>query len=534
LNDIPVNVLVELFMGTAVKAYRAMWKIVAVILTLFLVGCAEQGSAWRGVSLMREISQTTVRCRSVLSSVDHAVAKFQVGDAEARRIPGFSHLRVNRFLAYLGRRFGQSPSGPHFRTWVARLRQLDDRAIRIEIANLPGSAQRKLSVRPVGNRASIERIADTYGACARTAVSRQLATAESRRRLVGAARVADDYSDVAQLAGFFPLTSVPIALGWRRWKDKHLSSFRRSAERLPVRGRLIEWRPGLQSRSALTARRVRAIVERSRDRALGIPEPKGRDRKRLFAAFAPIWQVDVTGQYDRIGHPAWHDNGKSIAINRKRPVVFTRISHAVVDHRILLQLNYSIWFSERPRASPLDALGGNLDGVIWRVTLSPSGRPMIYDSIHACGCYHFLFPVKGSKPVQQWRPNSKLKEVPAILPGLPAPRAEQRVLLRLATATHYLQGIAVVDRASTRQAQLPYQFVDDDALRSLPRAYGGRRSLFGSDGLVAGTERLERFFLWPTGVRSPGAMRQWGHHAIAFAERRHFDDPLLFDQIFKK
>jgi hypothetical protein len=62
---------------------------------------------------------------------------------------------------------------------------------------------------------------------------------------------------------------------------------------------------------------------------------------------------------------------------------------------------------------------------------------------------------------------------------------------------------------------------------------GGRRSLFDPDGLVAGSERGERWLFWPMGVREPGAMRQWGHHATAFVGRRHFDDPDMMDRYFE-
>ena len=74
---------------------------------------------------------------------------------------------------------------------------------------------------------------------------------------------------------------------------------------------------------------------------------------------------------------------------------------------------------------------------------------------------------------------------------------------------------------------------DYDALRSLP-ANGRYRSLFGTHGLIAGTERTERFLLWPMGIRSPGAMRQWGRHATAFVGRRHFDDAFLIDYLFER
>ncbi len=72
-----------------------------------------------------------------------------------------------------------------------------------------------------------------------------------------------------------------------------------------------------------------------------------------------------------------------------------------------------------------------------------------------------------------------------------------------------------------------------DILRSLPTA-DGYHSLFGRYGLIAGTERPERFLLWPMGIRSPGAMRQWGRHATAFVGRRHFDDAFLIESLFTR
>ena len=56
--------------------------------------------------------------------------------------------------------------------------------------------------------------------------------------------------------------------------------------------------------------------------------------------------------------------------------------------------------------------------------------------------------------------------------------------------------------------------------------------MFDQNGVGIGTERLERFILWPTGVLSPGAMRQWGRQAVAFVGTRHFDDPFFMDKIF--
>lgn len=38
----------------------------------------------------------------------------------------------------------------------------------------------------------------------------------------------------------------------------------------------------------------------------------------------------------------------------------------------------------------------------------------------------------------------------------------------------------------------------------------------------------------PMGVADPGAMRQWGHHAIAFVGRRYFDQANLIESYFRR
>jgi hypothetical protein len=95
--------------------------------------------------------------------------------------------------------------------------------------------------------------------------------------------------------------------------------------------------------------------------------------------------------------------------------------------------------------------------------------------------------------------------------------------------------VAVV--ADDPERGVPYELRDENDLRVLPwpneSAPRGTRSAYGPDALIAGTERSERFFAWPTGIESVGQMRQWGHHATALVGRRYFDDPDLFDRYFE-
>ena len=106
----------------------------------------------------------------------------------------------------------------------------------------------------------------------------------------------------------------------------------------------------------------------------------------------------------------------------------------------------------------------------------------------------------------------------------------QRMVLHINSGNHYLRGLSVSDDKTERQ--INYDLLPMDGLRSLPAPGGGRRSLYDQNGLIAGSERGERWLLWPMGIRSPGAMRQWGTHATAFVGRRHFDDPYLIDNAF--
>jgi hypothetical protein len=116
--------------------------------------------------------------------------------------------------------------------------------------------------------------------------------------------------------------------------------------------------------------------------------------------------------------------------------------------------------------------------------------------------------------------------VPAVLPAL---HAAQRVVVRVASRTHYVTGI----RADSADGGIAYRLVDDNDLRALPAGEQVTRSAFGPDGIVPGTERGERFLFWPMGIDNAGAMRQWGIHATAFIGRRHFDDADLIERRFE-
>ncbi|MDQ2695366.1 MAG: hypothetical protein M3Z21_08305, partial [Pseudomonadota bacterium] len=212
-------------------------------------------------------------------------------------------------------------------------------------------------------------------------------------------------------------------------------------------------------------------------------------------------------------------------VDPAQPVAYRYLSFTRWRGEVLAQLNYVVWFAERPRRGPLDILGGPLDGLVWRVTLDAAGRPLVYDSIHPCGCYHLFFPSLELRP----RPGVwELPEPPMIPQYAPRLAPGRRIVVRVESGTQYIQRV-YADAVAEGTA---YSLRDYRDLYRLPDG-SVRRSLFAADGLVPGTARRERFLLWPMGIPSPGAMRERGRHAVAFVGRRHFDDPRLLESLFQ-
>jgi hypothetical protein len=349
-----------------------------------------------------------------------------------------------------------------------------------------------------------------------------LADPSSRAALIERGRVPDDYSVTSRVLGLYAITRIPFGWGIRQYQTEVRSTFERDLP-LPPGVRLLRSSPPTPE---TTREAVASIIARASSNPLGIPEISDRDLEALYAAYAPQLEIEVAGDYDRFGALYWKDGVTVPAVDSSTPRVYRQSAWTRYRGRTLLQLVYTIWFSERPVAAGGDILAGPLDGVTWRVTLAPDGEPLVYDTIHPCGCYHMFFPTPRASPVSSADDDVEFMFSPQALPRI---EAGQHARLRIATGTHYVERVSAVSRA---EESTVYRFAEYDELRSLPRPEGGRASVFAADGLIAGTERPERFLFWPMGIASAGSMRQWGRHATAFVGRRHFDDPDLLEKRF--
>jgi hypothetical protein len=447
-------------------------------------------------------------CADFFAALDKRASESQALDPGAFRVEGHPYLRTNRFLASFSSDAVADRAA--FAAWVDRMQTLDQEARRHEIANLPaaagpGNSEAELNARVAG--------------CGNHLKAAEFQDAESRLALREKTRVPDEYLTLPRVLGLYPLTSLLVSNGVQNWHSVARESFSTDP---PAGWRVIRYGPerstGLPDKSPIVASAERDI--------LGIPVYSPTDLEALFWMHAPVWEVRTEAEYDRIGAPVWTPEGV-IDIDTGQPVTYTLLSFTRFGREILTQLNYIIWFPARPKEHALDIYGGLLDGVNYRVTLDRNGNPLLYETIHNCGCYYEAYPT-GRLRVRE---KIDYAEPPLILKAPELTRSNDRVVVAMETRTHYVRHLYPISRGFHPE-MATYSLSDYDALRSLPDPKGGRRSMFGPDSLAPGSERLERFILWPTGVVSPGAMRQWGRHAVAFVGERHFDDPDSMDKMF--
>jgi hypothetical protein len=455
-------------------------------------------------------------CASLFEAVDRAVEANEAGDALASRVAGFPYLRVDRFLASFA---GEPLSEAAFDAWVARLRRLDDEARSVELANLPREARGAL-LEAVPAQYRADPLAGTRD-CAKLLGRVDLAPDAGRARLREAATVPPDYEGWKRVVGLYALTRIPFAHGVRNYQADTRAMF---SSEPPLLGRRVRYAMA-PARNASPSE-IAAILARAADDPLGVPEPGAGELSPLFAAYAPEFEVDELDEDDRIGALGYAREG-TLRVDTEAPTVYLRLAYTRFAGRVLPQLVYSAWFRSRPLESSFDLLGGVLDSLVWRVTLGPDGVPLVFDTMHGCGCYHQFIPT--ARVAARPQPDT-LDETLFAPQSLPRLEASDRILLRVASRTHHLQRVLV--NAPGGGEPRRYAFASDDALRSLPAAEG-RRSAFGPDGIVPGSERGERALYWPMGIREPGAMREWGRHATAFVGMRHFDDHDLLEKYFQ-
>jgi hypothetical protein len=498
--------------ATAVFRCKSMSCLLFILwpLALILAGCAAPTAR----PMRFSDSGPAEKCADFFALLDQRIVEAGVKDVGVFRVKDYPYLRANRFLASFRE---DDMDRKALSVWVGHMQALDQVARGYEIANLPAIDASALS----SSKNSDELNANVV-TCGNLLKAADFQITSPRiEELREQVAVPDEYSLIRRTLGFYPLFRVMVSMGVDNWHAEAKKSY---TNKPPVDWSSIRYVPE-KSGELPTSRR---IVENTLRDALGIPEYTPEDLLALFRMYAPVWEVQTQDVTDRIGAPFWAPE-RELGVDTGHPLTYTLLSFTRFGTDILTQLNYVIWFPSRPGENALDIYGGLLDGINYRVTLDKNGLPLLYETMHNCGCYYMAFPAKNL----QVRDKIDYAESPLFLQAPQVDPVSEFMTVAVKSRTHAVQHLFPLAREIQSEA-ITYFLVDYGQLRSLPHHQDGRASMFDQDGLVIGTERLERFILWPTGVLSPGAMRQWGRHAVAFVGTRHFDDPFFMNKFFIK
>jgi len=484
------------------------------VLFIILSGCAYTPQPVRSPYLGHDTSAG--RCADFFADLDQAVKQAGVRDPEEFRLENHPYLRANRFLASFSKEIAD---GASFDDWVKRLQRLDQNARFFEIANLPPKNLSNLHLE-TGETDIRKKVIQ----CGDFLKAMDFEDADQRQKFKADVKAFDDYILLRRILGLYPITSMFVASGIYRYQSEVHKTF---SNQPPSGWQKIRYVPVVRVSNDSQPSAADILKKTGRD-ALGIPEYSSQDLKTLYEFFAPVWELQTKENFDRIGTPFWTAD-KNSAIDTDRPISFQRLSFSRFEGKILTQLNYVVWFPARPKEGAFDIYGGFLDGLIYRITLDSDGQPLLYETVHNCGCYHKFYPTDRLQVLEK----IDYAEKPLVLKAPAAVLDSARMVVALETRTHYVKSLYTIP-GGVKTAAVSYLLADYDQLRSLKYLEHEHRSFFREDSIVNGSERLERYLLWPTGVLSPGAMRQWGRHSVAFVGKRHFDDPDLIERIFQR
>jgi hypothetical protein len=480
--------------------------LVVIVFSFVLTACQGTNNRASTAQVTSSTEQLHTKCSADILIFRNLVDQDRVTNASTPALPFYPLLHSNRFLHGLSH---SAKSSIEIRQWTMLLAELAIKTRAAENKNLTVPS----------SESSLEELAE----CSRNFAS-ELQYEHDRIAILSAMQQSDfpahylngrqTLGALALLRPFLKQRILALHVDERRWLEEDESFARSNTYEIDTSLK--------SSTTSSVADWMRAAYASNE---LALPLLQEPHLNSLFAEHAPSLQIEFADDNDMIGAPKWE--GDHVRISSEHPTVYTLQSMTLFEGRKLLQLNYVFWFPERKPNAMIDLYSGRVDSIIWRVTLDEDGQVLLYDSIHSCGCYHKYFIASDSINAKS-QPTS---QEPANIFMLDAAATHDGLSLAITANEHYIVG---VDSRSPNapQESILYDIESYDLLNNLESG-GESRSLFDDKGLIAGSERLERFTLWPTGILSVGAMRQWGTHATGFIEEQQFDDADLLGKYFE-
>jgi len=269
----------------------------------------------------------------------------------------------------------------------------------------------------------------------------------------------------------------------------------------------------------------------------GKAPPAGASAQELVSFYSPVFiqqRVNTAAQphpyppeYDQIGEARLRrEKGELKAFVAGPPVVYAIYQKLPIGGRDHVQLTYTAWYPAHPRMKTIDLEEADIDSCVLRVTLDDQNRPLFFETIAACGCFHKVFverrveeaaakvygaPEKGKKfAVERTLKGAIDWEVAGVVDE--ARDGPRRPVVFIKAGDHKVIGLGSAGRLRVPAGAdvHPYTLTEYSDLYSVPVADSGERGPFfdvGDGGKVRGAERKERFIMTLVGVDSAGQPR---------------------------
>lgn len=223
-----------------------------------------------------------------------------------------------------------------------------------------------------------------------------------------------------------------------------------------------------------------------------------REDGTLLSDFAPAYLVDnPAAAYNRIGTPSAYLDGKGrehVVVDPAIPSLFVEQREFTTNKQAYTNLIYRVHFQQTPPdLLPFRLGAGNNPGLLLIITLDRFAHPVLYTTVHACGCYLAFFPTsylgEESFP-EKWPRDSQVvygMKLPAFLGVDQSVPDRERVVIALQDGSHRVMGIFPATGEELRNyASVQVELYPVESLEAIPVEGNGVTSFFFTSGAREG------------------------------------------------
>ncbi len=214
-----------------------------------------------------------------------------------------------------------------------------------------------------------------------------------------------------------------------------------------------------------------------------------------FAQYAPVFVVEhAEDDYNRIGTPAARlkDGGEEdVYVDAARPAIYVEEQEFTAEHGHYTNLVYRVHFEESPFSfGNFNPSAGKNVGLMAVVTLDDSGKPVLINTVHTCGCYHAVIPTSylpSDALPQDWNAEELAnygERLPGIVQYPESFDTSVRPILYLRAKTHRVKNLAAapLDVAFAQGEVVLAPLAPMDALKHLALGDGKETSFYYEEG----------------------------------------------------